>query len=312
MKIPQTFITGTILVGAGAYNTYKDYVEAPQDQKQRTLTRNIAALGAAALAVVSADRFMSTKFSSEAIQNFSQRVSGKIIGNRFVKSIFAKLMPKSELKTVKLEPVADIIADCTKDVSLTVAAGLTGIIAGLLVDRVLVLNKKNDKKAQATSQNSQEQQAPQTLKEEQKPKTLLPVKMQEALDKTPFSKVANEETKNLIMNTTKVFEAAGLMNNPFEMPSVILGSLDMAKEKNIQNIVEQTSTGIVAEALIPTFFISLTNSLTKNKTMWTKIPAMAASFFVGEWVGGKVGTALTHEIRDELFDIEDEEEDGDD
>ena len=112
----------------------------------------------------------------------------------------------------------------------------------------------------------------------------------------------------LLMNTTKVFEAAGFMQNPFEKPSVVLGGLDMAKEQNFQKIVEQTASGIVAEALIPTFCISLTNSLTTNKSMWVKIPALAASMYVGNFIGEKVGNQLTHEIRDELFDIEEPEE----
>ena len=301
MKIPQTIITGTILVGAGAYNTYKDYVNASQEQKKRTLTRNIAALGAAAVAVISADRFLSKKFSSEILQNFSHKVSNAIIQNKFIKKITNKIKPNFELKPVKLEALSNMIADCTKDVVLTTTAALSGIAVGLIVDKILVWNKKTDKQKgiDATQQQLPQQQPKQII---------LPKKIHNILDNSVVNKVTNDKTQNLIMNTAKVFEAAGFMTNPFEMPSVIMSSLDMAKEKNIQKIVEQTSSGIVAEALIPTFFISLTNSLTRNKSFWIKLPAIAASFAVGDFIGEKVGTALTHEIRDEIFDIEEEEQ----
>ena len=48
--------------------------------------------------------------------------------------------------------------------------------------------------------------------------------------------------------------------------------------------------------------------MTRNKSFWIKLPAIAASFAVGDFIGEKVGTALTHEIRDEIFDIEEEEQ----
>ena len=303
MRISQTFITGAILLGAGAYNTYKDYLTAPQEQKARTLTRNITALGAAAVAVVSADRFLSSKFSSEVIQNFSHNVSNRILKNKYVQKISSKLFPKKQLQPVKLEALADMVANCTKDVTLTATAALAGITSGLCVDKILSLSKKADIQAQKAELQTQQIQQ----KQAQAKQLILPKRVHNILENPMMTKVANDKTKNLIMNTTKVFEAAGLITNPFEMPSVIMGSLDMAKEKNLQKIVEQTSSGIVAEALIPTFFISLTNSLTKNKSAWIKIPAIAASFCVGDFVGEKVGAALTHEIRDEIFDIEEEE-----
>ncbi len=304
MKLRQTLITGSVLVGAGAYKTYRDYIEAPQEQKTRTLIRNTTALGAAALAVFSTDKFLANKFSSETLQKFSHKISSKILNNKVIKKISNKFVPKKELKPVKLEALSDMISNCTKDVLLSAVAGLAGISAGLIVDKLLF--RKNTAKLKDTENKTILEQKEQNLGKSSK--IVLPKSVSQIVENPVVTKIANERTRNIIMNTTKVFEAAGFISNPFEMPSVVLSGLDMAKERNLQKIVEQTSSGIVAEALIPTFCVSLTNSLTKNRSVLVKLPALAASFYVGDFIGGKVGDIMIHEIRDEIFDIEEDEE----
>ncbi len=294
MKLNQALLTGTILIGAGAYKTWKDYNEAPQGQKKRILVRNTTALGTAALAVFSADKFLSRRFSSETLQDYSHKISSAILNNKIVKKLSGKLLPTKELQPLRFEALSDVIANCTKDVILTASAGLAGIGAGYLVDKIVYRKKIKE------VQNPVE--AAPTL-----PKQFLPTKVDNLLKNQYVTKIANEKTKNLFMNATKVFEAAGFIQNPFDMPSVVLGSLDMAKEKNLQKIVEQSASGIVAEALIPTLCISVANSLTKNKSWMVKIPAIAGSFYAGNFVGEKVGDAMTHEIRDEFFEKDEEE-----
>ncbi len=300
MRINQALLTGTILIGAGAYKTINDYNEAPKEQKNRVLVRNTVALGTAALAVFSTDKFLARRFSSETLQDYSHKISSAILNNKFVKKTVGKLLPKKELHPVKFEALSDLIANCTKDVLLTASAGLAGIVAGVGIDQLLYRNKNEQASNQPTQVNNQELVGPR--------KSLLPKKVSNILENPYVAKVANEKTKDLFMNTTKVFEAAGFIQNPFEMPSVVLGSLDMAKEKNFQKIVEQSATGIVAEALIPTLCISVTNSLTKNKSWFVKLPAIAASFYAGNFVGEKVGDVMTHEIRDEFFEKDEDDE----
>jgi len=294
MRLNQALITGTILTGAGIYKTWKDYNAAPQEQKKRVLIRNTAALGTAALAVFSVDRFMSRKFSSDVLQNFSHRVSSGILNNKFIKKFTSKLLPSKELQPIKLTALSDIISNCTTDVMLTASAALAGVTAGFIADKALV-NKKGKPK--------QKPQIP-AQETEKKPEPVQNKKVRNTIVDT----LTSEKSKTLFLDTAQIFESAGFIQNPLGKTSLVLSSINTAKEKNFQTIVEQTASGIVAEALIPTLFVSLVNSLTSNKSFWIKIPAIAGAFYSGNFVGEKVGAHLTHEIRDEFFEVEDENE----
>lgn len=300
MRLNQALITGTILTGAGVYKTWKDYKTAPQEQKKRVLIRNTAALGTAALAVFSVDRFMNKKFSSDVLQNFSHRVSSAILNNKFVKKITGKLLPSKELQPVKFAAISDIIANCTNDVMLTASAALAGVTAGFIADKALYPAKNAKSNAVDTNKTQTTQTAEPTQPQQTQPKK----------NNALIEKLTNEKAQNLFLDTASIFESAGFIQNPLGKTSLVLSSIDTAKEKNFQTLVEQTASGIVAEALIPTLFVSLANTITTNKSFWIKIPAIAAAFYSGNFIGEHAGRHLTHEIRDEFFEVEDENEEN--
>ena len=187
MRLNQALITGTILTGAGIYKTWKDYKTAPQEQKKRVLIRNTAALGTAALAVFSVDRFMNKKFSSDVLQDFSHRVSSAILNNKFVKKIMGKLLPSKELQPVKFAAISDIIANCTNDVMLTASAALAGVTAGFIADKALYPAKNAKSNAVDTNKTQTTQPAEPAQPQETQPKK----------NNALIEKLTNEKAQNL-------------------------------------------------------------------------------------------------------------------
>ncbi len=275
MLTRHTLLTGTILTAIGGYNTYKEYKNASPSQKNRTLTRNMTVMAACVTSVFGTNAFLARKFNSKKIQFFTKNLSKKIIDNKYFKAVTKKIIPKTKFEPIKLEAVADVLDDCTRDILNTTAGLVTAIAAGYVIDKLLVKksksneNKKYNKKEIAETQN--------------------------------VTKVAS--------NSTKIFEVAGFMKDPLEKPFIVVDSFNLSKEKEPQKLLEKTTLGIVAGALIPTLFMSVTGTMLKKTKMFVKIPAVALGFFVGSYVGEKAGNALIHEVRDEFFDEEDESQD---
>ena len=138
MKLRQTLVTGSIILAAGAYKTFKDYNADDNHAKKKTLIRDVIALGVASATVFAADYFVSKKFKSNHLQDFTHNISQKIIDSRFFKYLSQKF-PKLQMKPVKMETLSDILSSCIKDISLTASAAVSGVVAGLITDKVIYL-----------------------------------------------------------------------------------------------------------------------------------------------------------------------------
>ncbi len=282
MKLGQNLITAGILAAAGTYKICKDYVEAPDEHKNRTLIRESAALGVAALTVFATDKYIVSKLNSRSFQYFSHRISKSILNNKFVKKITQKVFPQKNLQPVRLQILSDIVSNCTKNIIHLLAAGLSGISAGVIVDKILSKIKKAVKNDKEQIENQNKHAAPDSI-----------IKL---LNNPVFTTVSGDKSKYLMINAVKVFEAAGLISNPFEFPSVVLSGIDMSGKKNFKKIIEQTSLGIIAETFITSFCVSVANALTKNKSWYLKLPAIATGFYLGDFTGSKIAKMMTKEV----------------
>lgn len=282
MSFGRNFLTGAILLASGTYKTFSDYKKTPEENKNRTLARNLAVLGMATAAVFTADCFIAKKFKAKTLQYYSLRITDKIIKSNLVKSFMRKFMPDKTLKPTRLTALANVAINCARDIVIAVSALTAGIFGGFVVDKILAKCKSTTKKE-------------------------LPEKYKKQYEKvsTSFNKVmtnpmidrfANDKSKNAIINAVKIFNVAGFFPNPFDATGTVLSSYEMSKEKNLKKVVEKTSVGILANSLIPTMFLSFTNSITKDGKMIFKLPALATSFYIGDIIGRKITQKLIKEV----------------
>jgi len=268
MTLSKNLITGAVLAGAGCYKTYADYKTASAEQKQRTLIRNTAILGVAATTAFSVNYL----FLSQV--NKKQLIQKPILN--FSKSILKKIFPKKDISISKLQSISDFIANCVKDISVATLSAVTGIYSGYLTDKILdKILEKPDKKQIF------------------KPYEYIDKSVGTIKNNSYVNKIANEKNKHLILSATRVFNTAGFIANPFEVPNMIMDSYDMAKEKDVKKVLEKTSTGIFIGALIPTLLLSIGNSLIKSKKMIVKIPVLALTF----WLGDKIGEQISDKLK---------------
>ena len=87
MGFNKNLLTGVILLASGTYKTFSDYKKTPEKQKNRTLLKNVAVLGAATLSVFTTDYYLTKKFNGRTFQNYFSQISKKMLNNKFFRKI---------------------------------------------------------------------------------------------------------------------------------------------------------------------------------------------------------------------------------
>lgn len=282
MKIPQTLLTGTILAGVGVYKTAKDYIIAPKEQKTRTLIRNTTSLTIATGVVFSADKVLLKYLSSKNLQTLIHNSSSKIITNKYIQKTLNFINPKIKFKPLKLELLSDIITNSIQSASLLSLALFSGVFSGIATDKILkkIRPERIEKINNFEFRNNN-----------------LNKSFNKISDHKVIDKLMTQENKTLFLNAADLIGTTGIRNNPLDKPFVIMHGISMVgEEQNLKKILEQSATGILTEAIIPTIFISAANSLTKNKKCFIRFSSIASSFCVGNILGNNIGQRLTQEV----------------
>ena len=115
------------------------------------------------------------------------------------------------------------------------------------------------------------------------------------IDENPDFQKANNTFKNFITITPNVATKAAnrMLTNisdipamkVFSAPMIALTGFSIANTEGLRNKVKRTTNEILANSLIPTFFVSVTSLLVGNKKNIIKIPALLASLGLGSLTG---------------------------
>lgn len=289
MKLRHSMLTGIILASVGGYKICSDYKEATPENKKKTLVKNVSVIGACALGVFGMDKFVSRNLNNKKIQSAFEFMFKPLEKVSFIKNFIRKFTKKKPTTILKIPAVSEVLADCTKDLILTLTGIIGGIGGGLLIDKFVNKEPKPYIKRQHSKTSK-----PEFI--ESKDQTITVIE-----EPTPGKIKSRILNGNLIANTSKVFETSGLFYNPIDKPFIILDGLSMAHEKSVDKIIEQTTNGIIAQTLIPTLFMSLTSSILKNKKWFMKLPAISGALFLGSFVGNKVGKVFNEKITEGIL-----------
>ncbi|MDD3593731.1 MAG: hypothetical protein PHX18_03785 [Candidatus Gastranaerophilales bacterium] len=291
MKIRHSMLTGIILASVGGYKIYSDYKESSPENKKKTLIKNVSVIGACALGVFGMDKFVSRNLNNKQIQSCFEFILKPLEKTGFIKNFIGKFTKKKPTDILKIPAVSEITADCTKNLILTLTGLISGLGGGLLVDKFI--NKEKSPYLKHPPQKpSIETEEPFVVIED-----LTPASRNKKIQQIIF----NDKSRNLISNTSKVFGTAGFFINPLDKPFIVLDGLSVANEKSVDKIIEQTTQGIIAETLVPTLFMSLTNSVLKSKQWFIRLPAIGGALVLGSFTGNKAGALFNKKITEEIF-----------
>lgn len=299
------YLGPAVFIGMGAYKTCSDYKKAKPERKKRVLAKDISIIlgSAVAFGAVSplTKRFCHLQFmelTAKGIEKMRKRLNSKPF---FQKSFFKKLgnIRNSFKQTQKItyESLKN-----TEHVLKETIAGTINTFAGILgavytneVMQKYVLNKPPFAVSPSTTSTGEPQKA-----HVNKVQSLMHHPM---LMKHPTAAAATETAS---VTASRIFETIADLPamRAFEKPMVALTGFSVADTKGYHNKFKKASYELLANALIPTIFVSITSLLTAKTKWFVKYPAMVASLGVGATIGTKIADKYKDAIDERIDDID--------
>lgn len=197
-----------------------------------------------------------------AAQKSSDRLIKKQSMQKLINKVtefFTGQVPKNSIKTKEF---ANITQNCLKDCFCVTSAILTGLIGAEVLNHTYFKRKKQPKLMETNIKNL----------------------------KPNYNVLANPEDG--IENVSKMFEKNFRILKTIDGPLAVFDAIKIAEEKKLDTKVKMTMYEIIANALLPTFCISLAMSLTKNTSKLKRACVVGASGVVGLYSGHKLAVGF--------------------
>ena len=260
-------------LGTTGYNCWKS---EPKDKKD-VFIRSAAVVSSSIVGVVAAQKYSDKIIKQKPIERGIDTVAQWLLHvpkPRFLKHFFESLLDANrnhKLDAGEYSQCNEIIQNCLKDCFMLLSAIGTGILGGELLNLTYFKGRKPPLKETDLSK--------------EKPNYNIKANPDEGLDQ--ISKVLEGDFK--------VWKA-------FDKPMAVFDALQITKEKNSLTKVKMTAYEIIANALLPTFFISLSMSLTKNLSLLKRIIIVAASGGLGLLLGHRMAVQFNRTVTPELVE----------
>lgn len=263
----------SVLIALGAAKTGYDWHKAEKKDKNNVLIRNTAVIGASIAGFTAAQKYADKLIEKRPVKKFINSMITNITQierPKFVKHVLNTLFDANHNK--KIDPNEDvtecakIIQNCAKDCWLVLSAITSGVIAGDILN--LTFFRKSHA---ATPLQTDFINAPPNYNFKQNP--------DEGIDK--ISKVLEADFKPL---------------KGIDQPMAVLDALSISAEKNPDTKMKMTAYELIANALTPTFFISLSMSITKNLRLIQRIPIVGAAAGLGLILGHKLAVQFNRSV----------------
>lgn len=288
--ITQPKIAGpAVFLGIGINKTYKDYKKAPDHQKRKTIGKDTAVLlGTTAgymLATALSKRISKTELIRDLSFYFEKKGFLKSFKNNIKNETIKKAMHKTEQITFSsLEKTEYIVKECIGGVLSALGATIGAVYTNALANKYL-LNKAFFNPPAKQDNNPQ------------------PIKQASLTNNNPiFQKFDYINPK---MATQAAYAVVGSLGDltPFkllEKPLVALGGFSIANVDGYDNKLKKTSHDLLANALVPTFFVSIVSLFVKNKHPLIKYPVISTALFTGVCAGKKIADRYQKKIDEQI------------
>ncbi len=267
----------SVLFSLGALKTGYDLYTSKEKDKKNTFIRDSVIIGSSIIGVSAAQKysdFLIKQRPIKALVNKTTELFTKIRKPKFIEKITKPFLDANRDKTVtKLEETTEftkIMQNCLKDCFSVTSAILSGLLGAEILNHTYF--KKNP----------------------------TPKLKETDINKTAPNYNVVENPDDGIEQLSKMLEADFKVFKAFDKPLAVFDAIKIADEKNIDTKVKMTAYEIIANALLPTFFISLAMSLTKNLNMAKRICAVGASGLLGLLMGHKLAVQFNRRFAPQI------------
>ena len=87
-----------------------------------------------------------------------------------------------------------------------------------------------------------------------------------------------------------------------QYPLTALDALEIYSAKNADERARMTAYELIANTMMPTIFVSVGNSLTKNFTKFQKIPVVASFLVLGLYAGHKLAVLFNNRVTPNIME----------
>lgn len=256
------------------YNCWK----AKPSERKDVLIRSSVIVGSSIAGVVAAQKYSDKIIKQKPIEKTINTVAHWLIHvpkPRFLKHFFESLLDANKNNKFDIEETSqcnEIIQNCLKDCFMLVSAIGAGVVGG----EILNLTYFKDKKAPALKE---------TNLAKEKPNYNIKANPDEGIDKM-----------------SKILEGDFKIWKAFDKPMAVFDALQITKEKNSLTKIKMTAYEIIANALLPTFFISLSMSLTKNVSLIKRIFTVSSAGILGLVLGHRMAVQFNRSVTPEIVE----------
>lgn len=252
----------TVFAVTGLSKLASDYKDAPADKKHYTLTHDAFVLGASALGVAgytfASKKIVKSKGFTKLFNKMKTNIKGHIEEKKY-----------SKPATKVLNYLQEVSTKCL-DNTLMLGTGILGAIGADYLIHAIRLDKKIKQKKILQTEDKSFDKINDTTN------TLINSFKESGLNKT-LDNAVGSEVKNSMYNRIFDFPAMKM----FTTSMVGMQGFEVIQEKTLKARMMHTTKCLIANSVVPIFFLSTATSLTKKMNSALRLPLTFATMIFG-------------------------------
>ncbi len=259
----------TVFAVTGLSKLASDYKDAPTDKKHYTLTHDAFVLGVSALGVAgytfASKKVIKSKGFTKLLNKLKTHIKGHIEEKKYSKPA------KNVLNYLK-----EVSTKCL-DNTLMLGTGILGAIGADYLVHAVHLDKKLKQKRTLQTEDKSFNRINDTTN------TLINSFKESGLNKT-LDNAVGSEVKNSMYNRIFDFPAMRM----FTTSMVGMQGFEVIQEKTLKARMMHTTKCLIANSVVPIFFLSTATSLTKKMNSALRLPLTFATMIFGTMYTNKL------------------------
>ena len=253
---------GTVFAVTGLSKLASDYKAAPQDKKNFTLAHNSIVLGTSALGVVAyniaSKKVIGSKHATKALSTIKAGLKNKLQEKHYSKPAI-----------IALSNIAEVSKRCI-DNTLMLGTGILGAIGADYGIHAIRLDKKLKPKPITTTEEESFNKIYDT-----KNKIINSFK-ESSINKNLENTVGTEIKSNMY---SRIFDFPAM--KMFATSMVGIQGFEVIEEKTLKSRMKHATKCLIANSIVPVFFLSTASALTKNMNSVLRLPVTFATMIFG-------------------------------
>ena len=301
------FLAPVVFIGIGGRKAYKDYKTADSDKKNKTLIKDTTVLLSSAAGYAVSIAILKKIPNIPIVENITKLITKGIknLGNKkFIKEKIApsyskiikpqsketeKIRRKPQLMHNSLVHIEKAVKECISATFITISAILAAFGGNELICRTLIKKGKDEIEKKKENMN----------KTAAEPVQQLPPANESKSNYNYFQYINKEFSKD---PANKVFASISFLPvmRALDFPMTAVQGFEINRINEFSDKIKRTSYSLIANAIVPTFFISIATAITRQWKDYARYPFIAFSTLAGMAAGMGIGKYAENKIEKNL------------